>query len=156
MILCPCDFLAKNTGVGFHFLLQGIFPAQGLNPCLLCLLHWQGVPLSLGHQSSTLLVITEYTKLKTLSPSSSVSRILAVYIVSVNEIYSFRVGSWKKSETKTLPVLPVSKAGCESWPWGVDMLQAPSPAQQACGSCGGHHSNCSCSFLLLLYCSIDI
>ena len=31
----------KNSGVGSHFLLQGIFPAQGLNPCLLCLWHWQ-------------------------------------------------------------------------------------------------------------------
>ena len=28
-------FPGKNTGVGCHFLLQGIFPAQGLNPCLL-------------------------------------------------------------------------------------------------------------------------
>ena len=28
-------------GVGCHFLLQGIFPTQGLNPCLLNLLHWQ-------------------------------------------------------------------------------------------------------------------
>ena len=27
--------------MGCHFLLQGIFPTQGLNPCLLCLLHWQ-------------------------------------------------------------------------------------------------------------------
>ena len=27
----------KNTGVGCHFLFQGIFPTQGLN---LCLLHW--------------------------------------------------------------------------------------------------------------------
>ena len=28
-------FQAKDTGVGCHFLLQGIFPTQGLNPCLL-------------------------------------------------------------------------------------------------------------------------
>ena len=28
---------------GLHFLLQGIFPTQGQNPCLLCLLHWQVV-----------------------------------------------------------------------------------------------------------------
>ena len=28
-------------GVGCHFLLQGIVPTQGLNPCLLHLLHWQ-------------------------------------------------------------------------------------------------------------------
>ena len=32
---CPWDFPGKNTGVGCHFLLQGIFPTQGLNPCLL-------------------------------------------------------------------------------------------------------------------------
>ena len=39
----------KNTGVGFHALLQGIFLTQGLNPCLLCLLHWQvgSFPLAL-------------------------------------------------------------------------------------------------------------
>ena len=27
--------------MGCHTLLQGIFPIQGSNPCLLCLLHWQ-------------------------------------------------------------------------------------------------------------------
>ena len=26
---CPWDFLGKDTGVGFHFLLQGIFLTQG-------------------------------------------------------------------------------------------------------------------------------
>ena len=35
------DSLGKNTEVGCHFLLQGIFLTQGLNPCPLCLLHWQ-------------------------------------------------------------------------------------------------------------------
>ena len=29
------DSAGKNTGVGCHFLLQGIFPTQGLNPGLL-------------------------------------------------------------------------------------------------------------------------
>ena len=38
---CPWNSAGKNTGVGCHFLLQGIFPTQGLNPHLLCLLHWQ-------------------------------------------------------------------------------------------------------------------
>ena len=32
---------SKNTGVGCHFLLQGIFLTQGSNPHLLHLLHWQ-------------------------------------------------------------------------------------------------------------------
>ena len=31
-------FLGKNTGMGCHFLLQGIFQTQELNLCLLCLL----------------------------------------------------------------------------------------------------------------------
>ena len=35
--LWPRDFPGKNTGVGCHFLLQGIFPTQGSNPCLLCI-----------------------------------------------------------------------------------------------------------------------
>ena len=30
-LLCPWDFPGKNTGVGCHFLLQGIFLSQGLN-----------------------------------------------------------------------------------------------------------------------------
>ena len=34
-LLCPWDFPGKNTGVGCHFLLQGIFPTQGYNSCLL-------------------------------------------------------------------------------------------------------------------------
>ena len=34
-------FSGKNTGVGRHLLLQGIFLTQGLNPCLLHLLHHQ-------------------------------------------------------------------------------------------------------------------
>ena len=32
--LPPWDFPGKNTGVGCHFLLQEIFPTQGLNPGL--------------------------------------------------------------------------------------------------------------------------
>ena len=35
------DSPGKNTGAGCHALLQGIFLTQGLNPRLLCLLHWQ-------------------------------------------------------------------------------------------------------------------
>ena len=28
-LFCPLDFPGKNTGVGCHFLLQGIFPGEG-------------------------------------------------------------------------------------------------------------------------------
>ena len=34
-LLCPWDFPGKNTGVGCHGLLQGIFPTQGSNLCLM-------------------------------------------------------------------------------------------------------------------------
>ena len=45
-LLCPWDSLGKDTGVGCHALLQGIFPTQGSNPLLLCLLHWQAGSLA--------------------------------------------------------------------------------------------------------------
>ena len=41
--LCPWDSPGKNTGVGCHFLLLGIFPAQGSNPHLSRLLHWRRI-----------------------------------------------------------------------------------------------------------------
>ena len=34
-LLCPRDFAGKNTGVGCHFPLQGIFPTQESNLHLL-------------------------------------------------------------------------------------------------------------------------
>ena len=37
----------KNTGVGYHALLQEIFPTKGWNPGLLCFLHWQAGSLPL-------------------------------------------------------------------------------------------------------------
>ena len=40
-LLCPWNSRGKNTGGGCHFLLQGIFLTQGLNPHLLSLLHRQ-------------------------------------------------------------------------------------------------------------------
>ena len=40
-LLCPWDSPGKNAGVDCHALLQGVFPSQGSNPHLLCLLHWQ-------------------------------------------------------------------------------------------------------------------
>ena len=48
-LLYPWDFPGKNTGVGCPFLLQQIFPTQGLNPGLL---HWQVGSLPLSHQGS--------------------------------------------------------------------------------------------------------
>ena len=48
-LLRPWDFLGKSTGVGCHFLIQGIFLTQGLNPGLL---HCRQMLYRLSHQGS--------------------------------------------------------------------------------------------------------
>ena len=50
-LLGPWDFRGKSTGVGCHFLLQGIFPTQGLNPGLS---HCRQTLYHLSHQESNL------------------------------------------------------------------------------------------------------
>ena len=51
--VCPWDSPGKNTGVGCHFFLQGIFPTQGLNPLLLRVWHCQVDSLPLYHLGRT-------------------------------------------------------------------------------------------------------
>ena len=48
-LLCPWDSPGKNSGVGCHFLLEGIFPTHGLNPGLL---HCRWTLYCLCHQGS--------------------------------------------------------------------------------------------------------
>ena len=52
--LCQWNFPGKNTGVGCHFLLQGIFPTQGSNPGLL---HCRHILYCLSHQGSPLMTL---------------------------------------------------------------------------------------------------
>ena len=67
-LLCPWDFPVKNTGVGCRFLIQGIFPTQGSN---LCLLH----SLPLSHLGSSLLTL--------LLNHSLIYELLCLFIVLV-------------------------------------------------------------------------
>ena len=48
-LLHPWDSPGESTGVGCHFLLQGIFPTQGSNPSLL---HCRQTLYPLNHQGS--------------------------------------------------------------------------------------------------------
>ena len=66
--LCPWNFPGKNTGVSCHFLLQGIFPTQGSN---LCLLRWQADSLSLSHQGSPQFCIAFKYLMSELSPTAA-------------------------------------------------------------------------------------
>ena len=51
-LLCPWDFPGKNIGVSCHFLLWGIFLTEGLNLCLLNLLHWKAILYHQPHLGS--------------------------------------------------------------------------------------------------------
>ena len=66
--LCPWDFSGENTIAGCHFLLQGIFPSQGSN---LCLLHWL---LLLRRFSRVRLCATPQTAAQQAPPSLGFSR----------------------------------------------------------------------------------
>ena len=56
-------FRGKNTGVGCHFLLQGIFPSEGLNPCLL---QCRWILYCLSHQVSPFLGYMKVLKIALL------------------------------------------------------------------------------------------
>ena len=55
-LLCPSDSPGKNTGLGCHFLLQGIFQTQGSS---LGLLHCRQILYHLSHQGNLCLVWTK-------------------------------------------------------------------------------------------------
>ena len=75
-LFCPSDSPVKNTRAGCHALLQGIFPTQGQNPHLLCLLHcrWILYPLSrLGSPQSS-------------EPSSKDTLFVGTYLISFSAV----------------------------------------------------------------------
>ena len=88
-LLCPCNFPGKSTGMGCHFLLQGIFLIQGSNSRLLhwqadsfFFFFWQADSLSLHHLGSP---INDKTRLKNLFTSS---RSTGVNYMELNELTS--------------------------------------------------------------------
>ena len=63
--LCPWDFPGKNTGVGCHFLLHGIFPTRGSNPRLLSLLRWQVGSLPLVPPGKPCIILASFRSMET-------------------------------------------------------------------------------------------
>ena len=57
-------FPGTSAGVGYHFLLQGIFPTQGSNPYLFHLLRWQVGSLPLVPPGSPYICICVYISIK--------------------------------------------------------------------------------------------
>ena len=63
-LLCPWDSPGKSPGMGCHALLQGVFPTQGSNPCLLRLLHQQVDSLVLEPPGKPVITMTQNCKLE--------------------------------------------------------------------------------------------
>ena len=92
--LCPSDFQSKTTGVGCHFLLQGVFPTQGSN---LHLLHWQVGSLSVTHQGSpktiyllSILFVSIHLRIETLITRLRKSHLIPfLYFLSLFTSYHF-------------------------------------------------------------------
>ena len=126
-LLCPWDSPGKNTEVGRHALLQGIFLTQGWNPHLLRLLHWQVgslplVPPGKPHWDDTCMEI--------VALQGSVPGVIALMDVSPEggEIRDGHVGVMDAFMEKTnldalLPwLLPLTISGRV---WRVTRLETP-------------------------------
>ena len=98
--LRPWDSPGKKTGVGCCALLQGIFPTQGLNPHLSCLLHWQVGSLPLAPPGKPL---NGKTLLKAVR-NISFENVSAFGILGINSLYcsfSFSSYEWLITSTNT-------------------------------------------------------
>ena len=67
---CPWNFPGKNTGVGCHFLLQGIFLTQGSSPHLLGLLHGQADSLPQAPPGKTVTPLKVKVKVSQSCPTT--------------------------------------------------------------------------------------
>ena len=134
-LLCPWYSPGKNTGVGCHFLLQGIFLTQGSNLHLLCLLHGQAdsLPLSClgspkGHFIQPLIHITW--------PNS----------VALNTLEKFlQIDESKLTDKKTGGGRKPGRASDVEWAAGGVMVSGLSPASPGSHD-GGQCRQCGISY----------
>ena len=84
-LLWPWNFPHKNTGVGCHFLLQGIFLTQGSNLCLLRFLQWHVDSSPLCHLGSPMLLVT---KIKSLVSSDAVPHAQYPYLKKSSQFFN--------------------------------------------------------------------
>ena len=89
-VLCPWDFPGNSTGVDCHFLLQRIFPNQGLNPGLP---HCRQTLYHLSHQGSpfkvlsTIILIEQFLPFKSFEVAYPKSTISSVQSFSRVQLY---------------------------------------------------------------------
>ena len=68
--------LGKNTEVGCHFPLQGIFQTQRSNTCLLCLLLWQAGSLALAPPGKPISLHSTYKETVFPKPKTGMHNLL--------------------------------------------------------------------------------
>ena len=143
--LCPWDFPGKNTEMGYHFLLQGIFPRQGSNPSLLLgrrfLYHWTIWESPLNEVTKSCL----FRNLRDNSPlGSSVDRILQARILEWVAIsFSFKWGDLSLLKDFHFSHYnhrqPMLLSSLWAWalalltPWSSDSLNPGPPRSGHCG-----------------------
>ena len=77
------DSLGKNTGVGCHALLQGIFPTQGLNPDLP---HCRWILYRLSHRGSPPLILQKHKNIPIVENEKT---ICVMYLLNSVTIYNY-------------------------------------------------------------------
>ena len=125
--LRPWDSPGKNTRVGYHALLQGIFLTQGLNLHLLCLLHWREDSLPLSHLGNPYPSAKPLQSCPTLCnpidsspPGSADPGILQARIVEWVAISFSNAGKWK------VKVKSLSRVRLLAIPWTAAHQAPPS------------------------------
>ena len=118
----------KITEVDHHFLLQGIFPTQGPNPHLLCLLDWQADSLPLCHLGSPMQTASAKYLMTYWNCRRNCSREFAACgsctIISSRpqrDILFVQDRKWKKVKVKSL-----SRVLLSATPWTVAYQAPPS------------------------------
>ena len=86
-LLCPWESPGKNTGVGCHALLQGIFPTQGLNPHLLPLICIEVVYSKLAFKGFQEYFLTAFEFLPTLKTNSCKTQPLILVCCDLQSIF---------------------------------------------------------------------
>ena len=103
-LFCTCDFPGKNTGEGCHFLLQGIFLTQELNPCLLLgrwiLYHWAIWEASVSNVILQIMV-------------SHYMYVCVCIYIHTHTIYSFSIHLWRNTSCFCILVIVNSAAWTE-------------------------------------------
>ena len=94
-VLCPWNFPGKNTGVGWHFHLQGIFLTQRSNLHLLHLLHWQVDSFTTGLPGKPLFEsLSSFVRCLFTSSAHFLTRLFALLLLS-SKCSIYVVWRWK-------------------------------------------------------------